>query len=156
MAAKDRKVVLKGTGTRNEDDAGGTITPGDLVDFDGSGDVIRHASAGGNASPRFAVEQDFIGAERTVDYTVGQLTQHETLSQGQQIGANVAASAPAIVKGDYLESAGDGTLRAALPQFGGGSPVDEVVITRNLIAQALEDVDNSGGGAVVRIVAEIV
>lgn len=156
MSAKDRKVILRGSGTRNEDDAGGTITPGDLVDFDSSGDVIRHASAGGNASPRFAVEQDFIGAERTVDYASGQLVQHETLGQGQQVGANVAANAPAIVKGDYLESAGDGTLRAALSQFGGGSPLDETIITRNLVAQALEDVNNSSGGSIVRIVAEIV
>ena len=156
MAAKDKKVILRGSGTRNEDDAGGTITPGDLVDFDSSGDVIRHASAGGNASPRFAVEQDFIGAERIVNYTTGQLVQHETLSQGQQVGANVAANAPAIVKGDYLESAGDGTLRVALQQFGGGSPMGDAIITRNIIAQALEDVNNSSGGSIVRIIAEIV
>lgn len=57
--------------------------------------------------------------------------------------ALVAAGAAAIAQNAYLASAGDGTLVTA--------GLDEVAV-----AQALEAVDNSGGGSAVRIKVEII
>ncbi len=153
--AGSRKVVLKGTGIRNEDDAGGAITPGHLLDFDGSGDVVVHPIAGANAAPRFAVEQDLLGQDIDNAYASGDNVMHETLHVGQQVNALVADGAAAITKGDFLESAGDGTLRSIV-DVAQGSPQPVLVPTRNVVAQALETVDNSAGGAPVRIVAEVV
>lgn len=142
-----RKCVLKGTGIRNEYDAAGAITPGDLLSIDSNGDVVRHASDGGNAPATFAVEEDFLGRGIDDDYASGERVQTETLHAGQQVNALVAASATAITTGDELTSNGDGKLRAVTA----GSPTigDEAVIARALI-------DVASVASIQRIVAEIV
>jgi len=142
-----RKVILKGTGVRNENDAAGVITPGDLLSIDSNGAVIRHASDGGNAPATFAVEEDFLGRGMADDYASGERVQHETLHAGQQVNALVAASATAISIGDELTSNGDGKLRAVTA----GSPTigDEAVVARALIAVA-------SVASIQRVVAEIV
>ena len=142
-----RKCVLKGTGTRNEYDAGGAITPGHLLTIDSASVVTVHILEGQNAVPRFAVEEDFLGRGIDDDYASGERVQTETLHMGQQINALVAASQIAIVIGDQLTSNGDGTLRAVTA----GSPTvgDEAVV-----AIALSAAPNVA--AISRVVAEIV
>jgi hypothetical protein len=142
-----RKCVLKGTGIRNEYEAGGVITPGHLLTISSTSVVTVHILEGQNAVPRFAVEEDFLGRGIDDDYASGERCQTETLHIGQQINALVAASQVAIAIGDELTSGGDGTLRAVTA----GSPTigDEAVV-----AIALSTV--ASVAAIQRVVAEIV
>ena len=146
-------ILLKGRGIRKEAAAGGTITPGDLLNIDSTGKLIRHASAAMRAAPLFAVESEGLNNEPQTagginnDYVSGDFVQAEYLYCGCEVYALVAASASAIVIGNMLESDGAGGLRlltnftdAEIDSIGGGA-----------IAQALEAVDNSGGGARARI-----
>jgi hypothetical protein len=147
-----RKIVLKGTGIRNEDDAGAAITPGHLLTFDGSGDVIPHNVEGGIATSDFAVEEDFLGSDIDNAYAAADRVQHETLHVGQQVNAIVNPGTAAITKGDYLISDGNGGLESLDPILA-SSPT---VASHAVIARALVAVDNSGGAAIARLVAEIV
>lgn len=141
-------VILKGRGQRKEAAAGEAITPGHLVTINTSGQLIKHATALVRTAPTFAVEYENLNPTSAriaggIDdaYASGDYCQAETLPPGSWVYALLAAAAPAIVKGDPLESAGNGTLRK--------------VTTGVPIARALEAVDNSGGGTQARIRAEI-
>ena len=98
---------------------------------------IVHATAAGAAAPLFAVENDILGKTINDAYAANDYVQAEYLPPGSEVLALVAAAASAIVIGNLLESAGNGTLRIR----GSGTAV----------AQALEAVDNSGGGSAARI-----
>jgi hypothetical protein len=144
-----RTIILKGRGIRREAPAGGTITPGHLVTINTSGQLVVHATAGGANSKCFAVEAENLnpgGSSQVADidtnYAANDYVQAEHLYCGCEVNALVAAAAPAIVIGDLLESAGNGTLRK--------------LTTGVAIAQALKAVDNSGGGSPVRISAVII
>ena len=106
-----RTIVLKGRGIRDEALAAGTITPGYLIQRDSADKVIAHNTAAGIAQKMFAVENELVGKEITVDYLSGDTTLFEHVVRGGMVNALLPANAAAIVIGDQLESAGDGTLR---------------------------------------------
>ncbi len=147
-----RTILLKGRGYRVERKAGGAITPGHLVTLNNADALVVHGVAKGKAAAIFAVESEHLNnsaaSSNGIDtaYAAGDFVQAEALCPGCEVNALLAAAAAAIVEGDLLESAGDGTLRkrtafdAVTP-----APAGEVV------AMALEAVDNSGGGATARI-----
>lgn len=152
-----KKIVLKGTGAEQYDAAVGdaAITPGDLVKRTSTG-VIRHATAAGNAMPQFAVNVADQNRGIDSDFAIGENVPFVIAQRGCQIYALLAASAVAIVVGDYLESNGAGGLRKHTPQAVAESGSASYSIQANgPIAIALEAVDNSAGGTKVRIRAEI-
>ena len=148
-------ILLKGRGTRLEMVSGGTITPGDLVMVNSSNLLVRHSTAKGQAMPAFAVENDLEGKTIDDNYVVNDYVQSEIMRTGDEILARVAASASAIVIGDFLESAGDGTLRKLTPSSQSGTTPFAVTPAGLAVAQAIEAVDNSAGGSAVRIKVRI-
>lgn len=140
-----------------EGKAGGTITPGDLVKWSAAGTLLRHATAGGNAQPMFAL--DFLEGNKGIDddYATNSRLQAVIARRGTLIhNARVAAGAAAIAFGDALQSAGDGTVEKHTPQAvdeGGSATFTSYV--NAIVGYALEAVDNSGGGAAVRIKLEV-
>jgi hypothetical protein len=134
-------ILLKGSPIRKEAIAAGAITPGHLILRDSNGKVAVHATAGGNNAPRFAFENDLVGLEISDAYAAGDQVQFIHCKRGDEVNALVAAGAGAIVIGDKLESAGDGTLR----KYTNGV----------ILAEAIQAVDNSAGAAVARIKVEI-
>lgn len=147
-----KTIALKGNGIRKEAKVGASvITPGYLVELDSAGLAIPHGTALGTASPSFALENELFGYDIDVDYPVGDQLLYETFWSGQEVYALVAASAVAIVIGDFLDSAGDGTLKLVT------TAAATADISRNsVVARALEAVDNSGGGSEARIRVEII
>lgn len=116
-----------------------TITPGHLCDLDSSGKLIKHATAAGKVAPlRVAVENDFFGKGIDDAWAVDDQGLWQELDTGCEFMALVAAAAPAIGKGDMVESAGNGTVR-------------KTTTLANAIGKAKEAVDNSGGAAAVRL-----
>jgi len=108
-----RTILLKGQaqGKRREAVANAAITPGHLCEYMSTGNVRKHATAGGEAYPLFAAENEVFGGEIGTDYVAEERALLWHATQGDEINALVAAAAVAVVIGDRLESAGDGTLR---------------------------------------------
>lgn len=108
-------VWLRGEeGVRREAPANAGITPGHLLTLMSTNKIAFHATAGGKAAPMFAVENYLVGKDLNTAYVADDTVQYEVYSPGTEINALLAAHAAAIAIGDYLESAGDGTLRKCL------------------------------------------
>jgi hypothetical protein len=108
MASKT--VVLKGQSLREELTASGAITPGHLCQIDSAGKIKVHASAGQNCYPLVAVENDIIGNDIDDAYASGDWVQAEWLYPGATFQA-ILKDGENVAIGDFLESAGDGTLQ---------------------------------------------
>ena len=147
------KVVnLKGSPIPKEGTAEVAITPGELIERDATdGQFQPHATAAGNAVPMFADINPEIGGGLDDDYAVNQQMKAFVAYSGCEVNALVAASAAAIAIGDYLESAGDGTLRKA-----SSSAATSEAQRAGIVARALEAVDNSSGTVEARIKVEVV
>jgi hypothetical protein len=133
--------------------AGGTITPGHLIAEGSAGTVVVHASAGQNAIPMFALEDELQGKAITDNYASGDQVQCWIPYRGDQVYA-ILADGEDIAIGDLLESAGDGTLQKHVASSAGA-----VEYPLAVVAQATEAVDMSGsagedpdGRIIVRIV----
>ncbi len=142
-ATTPKVIELYGMGIQNEaivSDA--AVTPGMLLTRTATG-VRPHNVAGATATPAFAQECGMVGRGIGDNYAIGDQCIYKTYAAGSSVYALAHAGGAAIAANAYLKSAGDGTLELA------GN--DEVVV-----AQALEAVDNSGGGTAVRIKVEII
>lgn len=137
------KIRLSGGGQEiNDCVASAAITPGYLIErHSSSGLKFRaHATAGGLTPPIFALDMPYLN--KTIDdaYASGDLVEALIAERGSVVYALIGSGQNIAVAG-YLESNGDGTLRA----FGSGTK----------IAQALEAVNNSAGLTAARIRAEV-
>lgn len=120
--------------------AGQTISPGMLIDLDSTGKAIVHATAAGSAVKRVAIENEMAGKDPSTAYTAGETCFYVVPLPGEEVNLKLGASAAAITAGNFLDSAGDGTVKAQT----GGTAVTNAS-RAGLIAQALESQDNSGG-----------
>lgn len=145
MASQDnpKTVELYGYGTQHEGVAASAITPGMLVERTAAGKLAAHSTAGEGGNTHFANEYALTGEGIEDAYAADDQVVFTTYNPGAGVYALVAAGATAIAAGDFLASAGDGTLA--------GAGLDEVAV-----AQALDALDNSGGAEVVRLRVEIV
>lgn len=129
-----------------EADVAEAITPGHLIALNASNQMIKHnvagpvAAAGANIqnSVRVAVENDLFGKGIDDAWAVNDRGIYQVLDTGAEFMALVAAAAPAIALHDYVESAGDGTVR-------------KTTVLGNAVGRATVAVDNSAGGTAVRL-----
>lgn len=123
-------IKLLGEPIQNEDDkAAEVITPGHLIVHNGSGDWIKHATAGGNTARTFAMEREEMGAGIDVNYAIGDTVKAGTFAPGDRVLA-FAASGQNLTKGNKMESAGNGTLRV----LAAGTPLATILETTGLLA----------------------
>lgn len=107
-----RVIKLLGEPIQDEDrKAAQVITPGMLIDIDSNGDIIKHATAGGFAETMFALEREEAGYDIDETYAVNDTVKAGRFHRGTRVLALIA-SGQNIQDGEYLESAGNGTLRA--------------------------------------------
>jgi hypothetical protein len=153
--AKNR-ILIMGDPIQKEAAAGGTITPGHLVQYSAADTVTVHGTAGGNARKAFAREWDIQGKGIDNDYSSGERVMYYVCRPGDEVYALVAAGASAISVGDALESAGDGTLRKKA-----ATTIDATATTTyteyedSVVGYAKEAVNNSGGSSEARIKVEV-
>jgi len=126
--------------------AGSAIVPGMLIEELAAGTVQEHSTAAGNAQKLFALSDLSNAGDIDTAYAAGALVRYGAAHSGQEVYALLAANAAAIVKGDPLESDGDGTLRV---QTTAAATADTE--RDSVVGYALEAVDNSAGGTTVRI-----
>ena len=133
--------------------AGGTITPGMLIAEGSAGTVTVHSSAGANALPMFALEDELQGNGVDDDYSSGDRVQCWYPYRGDQVYA-LLKDGETIVVGDLLESAGDGYLQKHTADSAGA-----VEYPLAVVAQATEALDlsgSSGAETTQRIIVRIV
>ena len=105
------KVALRGSPEVDEQLTGSAaITPGDLIEIS-SGQWRRHANAGLNAVAVFALMRDEMGDDFDVDYAANDAIKAGFFAPGMRVNTFIA-SGQNLSAGDFLESAGDGTVRA--------------------------------------------
>jgi len=137
-----RVIALLGEPLYNEDAAAAeAITPGHLVTLNGSGLVIKHATAAAACARRFALERDEMGKDIDTAYASGDRVKVGSFHQGQRVNAIIASGQNIAITG-LLESAGNGTLR--------------VLAAGVALARALEAVNNSAGPGDARLRVEII
>ena len=109
----DNTIQLKGEFLNKERAAGGAISPGHLVELDSSDEYIVHAGAGEPHGSCFAVEDSLQGLTVTDAYAAADRVQVNYQTRGNEVMALLEPDlgGTAIAIGDFLESAGDGTLR---------------------------------------------
>lgn len=133
-----KTVLLRGTPPVLEAKAATSeaIKPGMLLDLTSAGTVRKHTNTGFGASVAraaalFAVEPGWRGGDIDTAYADGDTVTYVAAGPGDEIYAHLQ-DAENVVVGQYLQSAGDGSLEA----------VDSDGFA---IAQALEAVNTSGG-----------
>jgi hypothetical protein len=138
------KIVLKGKyGRYEEGRAAGTIKPGHLIKLNGDNELVVHATAAGFAERAFAREDQLQGLTIDDSYADDALVFYYLANPGDEILAWLAAGVN-IDEGAGLVSNGDGTLKAVT-----GSEKQWIGVCR-------EAVDNSAGGAAVRVKIRVV
>lgn len=151
--ATNKTIILRGDpNIIDEFKAAAAITPGDLVEKTSTAGVVqKHGTAAKNAARLFAIERDELGKDIDDNYATNDQVKIAAVAPGDEVMVRIANLAPAIVQGDFLESAGDGTLRKLVTD----AATDDTQRV-SVVAVALEAVDVSGGGGPARIRALIV
>lgn len=112
------------------------ILPGHLVNLNSAGALIKHATDAGLSGKTFASIDSYAGGSIAVAYSDGETAPYYACAPGDEIYA-ILEDGHAVAIGDFLESAGDGTLQPVSGNF----PV----------CQAIEAVTTSGSTARIRV-----
>lgn len=150
---RSEAIVLLGNPERQEDKAIAAFSPGHLLEFNSTG-VRKHSVAKGKARKAIATENELLGKTIEDAYAINDNAYLAVFKSGEQAQVRLAAAAAAIVKGDFLESAGDGTLRKLTAASQGGGAPYAYTSEGVPLAVALEAIDNSAGGTEVFINVE--
>jgi len=103
-------IKLRGDYVLEEADAASAVSPGNLCEFDSSGDVQVHSTSGGACLPMWALEDSLQG--KTIDdaYTTANRVQLGIFRSGDLVNALIADGEDIDI-GDKLVSDGAGALR---------------------------------------------
>ena len=103
-------IALLGEPVYNEDGAASeAITPGHLVE--GVTSIAKQNSAGGPATRTWALERDELGKDIDDDYASGDYVKVGSFAPGDRVYTWVASGVD-VAADEFMEPAGDGTLRA--------------------------------------------
>jgi hypothetical protein len=127
-----RLIVLLGDPLYNEDNkAAEAIMPGHLLAFNGSGDLVKHATAAApKAAMNIALEREEMGKGIDDAYAIGDTVKVGAFSPGMRF-LGIIPTGQNLAKGAQVESDGAGRFRA--------------VSTGGALARALEAVNNASG-----------
>jgi len=138
MGSQNTIMIVNKNMVRGEATGSGSITPGHLL-YRTSADLVAvHAAASGRHQSMFAIEDELQGKDISDVYATATKVQYVVCNRGDQIHALIANGAN-IVKGDYLTSAGDGTLK----EMKG----DSTILEEFPVAVARETCDMTGSSA---------
>jgi hypothetical protein len=129
---------------REEFVANAAITPGHLVELMSTGKVRVHATAGGNCLPMFAVEDELQGKEISEAYAADDQVQVWVPQRGDEVYCLIK-HAQTIAIGDFLESAGDGTLQKHVADVADSQESDNI-LGNQIIGIAMEAVTIASSG----------
>lgn len=105
--------------------AAGTISPGMLCEVDAAGEVQAHSLEGGKAERLIAMEDALQGNGVDTDYSAGDIVTLALVVPGETFNMLVA-SGESGYPGDYMISAGDGTLKN-INSLASAALIDQVI-----------------------------
>lgn len=143
-----KTITLKGEGVAVEALAAGTITPGMLIEWTSSTKFVAHNSAGENASPMFAIENQLEGEGISDNYSAGERVFARIFRPGDEVYA-VCAASQTLAVGDLVESNGAGALQAHVPASA-GAPLEYPESVVGIVKVAV-----TTGSATGRVIVEI-
>ncbi len=154
--ATPNQIILKGDPVRKTAIANESITPGHLIQFVGGSAATgaylkKHATAGGSLGGTrhaFALEQDYIGQTITKVYAQNDEVAYGVFRPGDEVYALLASGENVVAYETALESNGDGTLRAHVPQSAVGST--QIKLNR-VVGFALDLVNASSGASRIKV-----
>lgn len=132
---------------RNEAKCSAAVYPGMLIQRDSSntGQIKPHATSGGNASAKFAIEDELRGRNKSQAYSSGDRVAYVECCHGDVVLCKIA-NGQTIADGDLLESNGDGYMKKhTAPRD--SSTVNETTYHNSIVLEALEAVDMSDSSA---------
>lgn len=115
--------------------------PGHVLLFDSDGKVKPHDVAGGTCPTVICLEDDLQGKDLADNYPIGEIVQYGILRSGDEFIATLADGQNAAI-GNFLESAGDGTLNVHAAQSAG---VVEAPMSVRFMALEAKDMSDSSG-----------
>ena len=130
-----KRIHLLGSGRTEEGVAAGAITPGHLLTRNSSGNLIKHATAGGWAEKQFAVEDALQGRTIADAYASAERVTTVLASPGDVVYAWLSGG-EVVTQDEFLTSNGDGTLKVA-----GSTDIRIAVPLENVDASDSADVD---------------
>ncbi len=107
--------------------ASATITPGMLLELGSDGKVKPHSQAGKTCEKMFALEDELQGKGIDDDYKIGDKVQCWIPGRGDVVYA-IQDTSEIVTIGEFLESAGDGTLQAVIPESDSGATYPDSVV----------------------------
>lgn len=127
------------------------IVPGDLLEVTSADALVVHNSAGVIAEKMFALQNTPVSGDIDTAYADGDTVRAGIFHSGQVVNARLAAAALAVVIGDLIESAGDGTVRKAVPivvltDNSGGTGTDTIAAITNVANAGSADVGPTADG----------
>lgn len=137
-------VIGKQYGEMNveEKNAAAAITPGHLIERTSADTYQVHSTAGGIAFPMFALIDALQGKSISEAYAVGDPVRGWIPRRGDIVNA-LLADGQSVNPSTFLESAGDGTLRAHTADYGSA----EAVTVQPIVGRALQTLDLSGASS---------
>jgi hypothetical protein len=132
-----------------EYEANAALFPGHLVELMSTGKIRKHATAEGTVLPMFALEDELQGNDNDTAYAAADRVQVWIPNRGEIVLA-VLKDGQNVAIGDFLESAGDGTLQKHVNDEDSWEsnskqePGNVTVIPQVIVGTALEAVDLSG------------
>lgn len=115
------------------------LYPGALVELDSYGQVKNHSTAGGNALPMFALEDEFQGRGIDTIYAAGTKVQVWIPNRGEVV-LGILADGEDVAIGDFLESNGAGYLRKHVADYGDSHTG---TVQQAIVGVVLEEMDAS-------------
>lgn len=128
--------------------AAAAITPGHLVEMDSDGKAAVHSDEDQNALPMFALEDELQGETITDAYSENDQVPVWIPTRGDQVYAILAESENVAI-GDFLSSAGDGTLKKHVEDAESAGLL--TVYGKQIIGQAIEAVHADGATARIKV-----
>lgn len=122
--------------------ASAAITPGHLVEVISGGEIRVHTTVGGNVLPMFAVEDELQGKGVDDAYAHEDPVSTWVPCRGSIVNA-LLADGQTIVAGDFLQSAGDGTLTKYVAEHWHSADAG-TIYPLAIVGVATEAVDLSG------------
>lgn len=104
-----KTIILKGDPRLEEYDADAAITPGHILQLNSDGEVLKHATEGGYWDGTVAGEDALQGREIDTDYAAADKVTTHCTKPGDKFYPFLQATENVAI-GDFLISAGDGTL----------------------------------------------
>ena len=141
MARKNTIILKKYVDIYDERVAVAALSPGHLLELTSANKVQKHSTAGGNHARLIATEDGLRGNGVDVAFAANDPVQVATMLPGE-IALMVLKNGENVAIGDFLESAGDGTLQKHVIDSTGD------YFTNNLVGIAEEAVDMSGSAGV--------